>query len=128
MAKSKPIRVLIVDDHDVWRGALRDVLYVFDNLEFAGEASNGEEAVRMCAEVQPDVVLMDLMMPEMDGITATRAIRRICPDTSLIALTSDESLAKAAVQAGAATYMMKGMSIDALADTIRTTHQGQRKA
>ncbi len=122
MAKTDSIRVMIVDDHDVWRGALRDVLLVFDNLEFAGEAASGEEAIRLCAEVQPDVVLMDIMMPEMDGIAATRAIRRTCPDVRLIALTSDEAMAKAAIKAGAAAYLLKGSSIDALADAIRAAH------
>ncbi len=115
---------MIVDDHEVWRGALRDLLFIFDNMEFAGEASNGEDAIRLCEELDPDVVLMDMVMPEMDGVTATRAIRRACPNTRLIALTSDESMARAALQAGASGYLLKGVSIDVLARAIESAYAG----
>lgn len=88
MPESQPIRVMVVDDHAVVRGGLTAFLLAFDDLELVGEASGGEEAVRICRQVRPDVVLMDLMMPGMDGATATRAIRAECPQVQVIALTS----------------------------------------
>ena len=90
------IRVLIVDDHEMVRGGLVAFLHTADDLELAGEAETGEEAVQLCATVQPDVALMDLMLPQMDGIAATRAIRQRHPRIQIIALTSfrDEHLVR----------------------------------
>src|SRR6478672_6244401 len=82
------IRVLIVDDHAVVRSGLAAFLEVFDDLELVGQAAGGQEAIYLCAQLQPDVVLMDLMMPDMDGATATRLIRQQCPKVQIIALTS----------------------------------------
>jgi NarL family two-component system response regulator LiaR len=121
------IRVLIVDDHEMVRQGLALFLHVFDDLELAGEAENGAEALQRCAEVGPDVVLMDLMMPEMDGATATRAIRKRFPAVRVIALTSfqEEGLVQRALQAGAIGYLLKNVSADELAAAIRAAHAGR---
>lgn len=127
MTDSKPIRVLIVDDHAVVRSGLAAFLLAFDDLELAGEASSGAEAVRLCSQVQPDVVLMDLVMPEMDGATATRSIRQACPQIQVIALTSfkEEELVQRALQAGAIGYLLKNVSAEELADAIHKAHAGR---
>src|SRR6476620_863466 len=88
MSEAGAIRVLIVDDHAVVRSGLAAFLQVFDDLELVGEAANGQQALRLCEQVQPDVVLMDQVMPGMDGATATRAIRQQYPHIQVIALTS----------------------------------------
>ncbi len=127
MRDSNPIRVLIVDDHAVVRSGLAAFLLAFDDLELAGEASSGAEAVRLCSHFQPDVVLMDLVMPEMDGATATRAIRQACPQIQVVALTSfkEEELVQGALQAGAIGYLLKNVSAEELADAIRKAHAGR---
>ncbi len=123
----EPIRVLIVDDHKVVRGGLKAFLLSFDDLELVGEAKNGEEALLKCAETAPDVVLMDLVMPEMDGPTATRAIREKYPDTRVIALTSfpEEDLVEQALEAGAIGYLLKTVEPEELAHAIRAARRGQ---
>src|SRR5512136_2925271 len=88
MDESQPIRVVIVDDHDMIRSGLAVFLAAFDDLKLVGEATDGNEAIRLCDEVKPDVALMDLVMPQMDGVAAIRAIRQAHPDTQVIALTS----------------------------------------
>ena len=97
------IRVLLADDHDMVRQGLAVFLQVCDDLELVGEAASGADAVQMCAAIRPDVVLMDLMMPEMDGVTATRLLRERFPEIRVIALTSfqEEGLVQQALQAGA---------------------------
>lgn len=127
MTEPSPVRILLVDDHAMVRRGLAAFLKAFDDLELAGEAANGEEAVRRCAEVQPDVVLMDLMMPGMDGVAATRAIRERFPTVRIIALTSfrEEELVQGALQAGAIGYLLKHVSADDLASAIRAAHAGQ---
>jgi len=124
---SDTIRVMIVDDHAVVRGGLATFLSVFDDLELVAEASSGEEALRLCESETPDVVLMDLMMPGMDGAEATRAIRKRCPDVQVIALTSfkEEDLVQRALQAGAIGYLLKNVSADELAEAIRKAHEGR---
>ena len=119
-----PIRVLIVDDHDVVRTGLKFFVQAFDDMELVGEADSGQQALYLCAQVQPDVVLMDLMMPEMDGISTTRAIRQDCPDIQVIALTSfrEQELVQGALEAGAISYLLKNVSADELADAIRAAH------
>jgi NarL family two-component system response regulator LiaR len=127
MPKSDSIRVLIVDDHDMVRSGLAVFLEAFDDLELAGEATNGVEAVRQCLDIHPDVVLMDLVMPEMDGVAATRAIRREDPDIQVLALTSfdDQHLVQGALRAGAIGYLLKNTPIDELASAIRAAHAGK---
>jgi len=127
MSDQGPIRVLIVDDHAVVRSGLAAFLLATDDLELVGEASSGEEAVRRCAQLKPDVVLMDLVMPQMDGAAATRAIREACPHVQVIALTSfkEDNLVQAALQAGAIGYLLKNVSADELANAIRAAKAGR---
>jgi NarL family two-component system response regulator LiaR len=122
-----PIRVLLVDDHAMVRRGLAVMLQAFDDLALAGEAATGEEAVRLCAELRPDVVLMDLQLPDMTGVEATRAIRQNRPEVKVLALTSfkDEAWVQAALQAGAIGYLLKDVSIDELAAAIRAAHAGK---
>jgi NarL family two-component system response regulator LiaR len=127
MSESLPIRVLLVDDHAMVRRGLATFLGVFDDLELAGEAANGEAAIQFCAQLAPDVVLMDIVMPEMDGVTATRVIRRQFPQIQVVALTSfkDKGLVQDALQAGAIGYLLKDVSADTLAEAIRAAHAGR---
>lgn len=121
------IRVLIVDDHAVVRRGLGTLLQVFDDIELAGEAASGGEAVRLAVALQPDVVLMDLVMPGMDGATATGEICARCPDTRVIALTSfaEGDLVPRALRAGAISYLLKNVGVDELASAIRVATAGQ---
>jgi NarL family two-component system response regulator LiaR len=125
--RDSSIRVLIVDDHAMVRSGLAAFLEAFDDLELVGEASSGEEAVRLSAALQPDVVLMDLVMPGMDGPAATRAIRERVPRTRVIALTSfpEEELVPRALQAGATSYLLKNVGADELASAIRAARAGR---
>ena len=127
MTQSNSIRVLLVDDHAVVRSGLSAFLLAFDDLELVGEAGSGEEAVRLCERLQPDVVLMDLVMAGMDGATATRAIREHWPQVQVIALTSfkEKELVQGAMEAGAIGYLLKNVSADELADAIRKAHAGR---
>ena len=127
MLETKPIRVLLVDDHAVVRSGLSAFLTVYDDLELAGEARDGAEAVRLCKQVHPDVVLMDLVMPELDGATATRQIRQACPHTQVIVLTSfrEDELVQGALQAGAIGYLLKNVAADELARAIRAAAAGR---
>lgn len=121
------IRVLIVDDHFMVRDGLKVFVDVLPDMECVGEASNGEEAVRVCQQVRPDVVLMDLVMPGMDGVSATEAIRKQFPETRVLALTSfvDKDLVQKAVRAGATGYLLKNASMPQLASAIRQAHEGR---
>jgi NarL family two-component system response regulator LiaR len=127
MSEEKVIRVLLVDDHAVVRSGLGTFLLVYDDLELVGEASGGEQAVMLCEKLQPDVVLMDLVMPEVDGATATRLIRERFPHIQVIALTSfkEKDLVEGALQAGAIGYLLKNVSADELAGAIRAAHAGR---
>jgi NarL family two-component system response regulator LiaR len=118
---------MIVDDHSMVRTGLSTFIETKPDLELVGEARDGQEALRVCEQVQPDVILMDLVMPKMDGIAATRAIRERWPAVQVIALTSfqDNERVRDALQAGALSYLMKDVSIDELADAIRAAHAGQ---
>ena len=122
-----PIRVMIVDDHAVVRSGLSAFLMVYDDLEFAGDASGGAEAVRRCRELAPDVVLMDLVMPDVDGAEATRLIREECPHVQVIALTSykEDDLVQGALRAGAISYLLKNVTADELAQAIRAAYAGR---
>ncbi len=120
------IRVLLVDDHDMVRQGLAVFLDAFDDLELVGEASDGADALIQCGKTLPDVILMDLMMPGVDGLTAIQNIRREHPKIRIIALTSfqNEELVPKALQAGAIGYLYKDISIDELAAAIRSAHAG----
>jgi NarL family two-component system response regulator LiaR len=122
-----PIRVMVVDEHDRVRQGLRAVLKLFRDLELVGEARDGREAIQVCEQLQPDVVLMDLLMPVMDGMTATRIIRQQWPQVQVIALTAslDRGSVKAALEAGAIGYLIKNVSMDDLAKAIRSAHAGE---
>jgi len=127
MSETAPIRVMLVDDHAVVRSGLSAFLMVFDDLELVGEAENGLQAVQRAVALQPDVILMDLVMPEMDGAAATRLIREANPHIQVIALTSfrEDTLVQAALQAGAISYLLKNVSADELAQAIRAAHAGR---
>jgi DNA-binding NarL/FixJ family response regulator len=122
MNNNKPIRVLVVDDHDSVRQTLNIALLTYSDIEWAGEAVNGVEAVEQCQKTKPDVILMDFHMPKMDGVTATSIIRKQYPHVKIIAMTtfSDPFLVKTAVEAGADTYLYKDVSMTELANTIRS--------
>jgi NarL family two-component system response regulator LiaR len=121
------IRVLIVDDHGVVRQGLRTYLELLDDIKVVGGAANGVEAVALVRHQRPDVVLMDLVMPEMDGIEATRQIRAISPHTRVIVLTSfsDDDKVFPAIRAGAAGYLLKDVSPSDLAGAIQAAHRGE---
>ena len=126
MGENKPIRIMIVDDHLMVRDGLKVFLSVYDDIEIAGEAEDGEQAVALCAQMEPDVVLMDILMPNMDGPTATEHILAAFPDIQVIALTSftEEDLVQRALQAGAISYILKDVHSDKLAQAVREAHQG----
>jgi NarL family two-component system response regulator LiaR len=121
------IRVMVVDDHDMVRRGLAAFLKAKTDLEMVGEARNGREALQVCEELQPDVILMDLVMPEMTGAEATKAIRDRWPGVQVIALTSFEQreLVQEALRAGAISYLLKNVSANELADAIRAAHVGR---
>jgi DNA-binding NarL/FixJ family response regulator len=121
------IRVLLVDDHSVVRQGLRMFLDLDPELEIVGEAANGAEGLKLARELQPDVVLMDMLMPVMDGITATGIIRKELPDVEVIALTSvlDDSSVFGAVRAGAIGYLLKDTEAEELNKAIKAAARGQ---
>jgi two-component system, NarL family, response regulator LiaR len=127
MEEKVVIRVLVVDDHLVVRQGFAMFLRAFADLEMVGEAANGEEAVKMCEELKPDVILMDMMMPVMNGIEAIRIIRQKFPQTQVIALTSygdDKQLVQNALTAGAVSFLFKDISVAELANAIRLAYKG----
>ena len=124
---TQPIRVMIVDDHDIVRRGLSMFLNGFDDLVLVGEAASGQDAIRVCNEVQPHVLLMDMMLPDTDGIALTRAIREQNPGVQIVMLTSstDQGMVQAALQAGAIGYMLKNISVAEMANTIRLANAGK---
>jgi len=127
MDSARPIRVLIVDDHAMVRSGLRQFIRSFDDLIPAGEARNGAEAVEIWQANAPDVILMDLVMPGMDGIEATRQITKQSKETKIIVLTSfhEQEQVEQALQAGAMSYLLKNVSADELAQAIRSAYAGR---
>jgi NarL family two-component system response regulator LiaR len=127
MSDAELIRVMLVDDHAVVRSGLSAFLLAYDDLDLVAEASSGEGAIRLCEQVKPDVVLMDLIMPGMDGATATQQIRERCPDIQVIALTSfkEVEMVQGVLEAGAIGYLLKNVSADELANAIRAAHAGR---
>ena len=121
-----PIRVLIVDDHAVVRQGLKAFLRVQEDIEFVGEAANGDEAVTQALSVQPDVILMDLIMPGMDGVETMRRLSAAGVDAKVIVLTSfsEDDQVLAAVKAGAAGYLLKDVQPQELGNAIRSVHAG----
>jgi NarL family two-component system response regulator LiaR len=118
---------MVVDDHAVVRGGIEFSLLALDDIEFVGSAASGSEALRLCDEVQPDVVLMDMVMPEMDGVATTRALLERLPQVRVIALTSFQEgrLVQDALQAGATSYLLKDVELDDLQNAIRAAHDGR---
>jgi len=116
---------MIVDDHPQVRRGLAVFLELWDDFLLVGEAENGEKAIALVEQLQPDVILMDLVMPVMDGVTATRIIRNHFPDVQIVVLTStvDLEVIQQALDAGAKTYMLKNVTIDTMANTIRSAVQ-----
>jgi NarL family two-component system response regulator LiaR len=121
------IRILLVDDHAVVRSGLGAVLMANEELKLVGEAGNGEEALRLCQRYQPDVVLMDLMMPVMDGVAATREIHAKWPQIKIIALTSfkEKEYVEGALKAGALSYLLKNVSAEELVKAVHDAASGQ---
>jgi NarL family two-component system response regulator LiaR len=122
-----PIRVLVVDDQAVVRSGLAAFLSIYDDLALVGDANDGAKAVNLCGQLRPDVVLMDLVMPNMDGAEATLAIRKHYPQIQVVALTSfeEDDLVKRVLEAGAIGYLLKNVSADELADAIRAAYAGR---
>jgi NarL family two-component system response regulator LiaR len=121
------IRVLVVDDHAVVREGLRAFLDLQEGIEVAGEAANGDEAIELAARLRPDVVLMDLVMPRLDGVAAMRALGEQVPDARVIVLTSflDDDKLLPALRAGAAGYLLKNAEPQEVAKAVRAAHAGQ---
>lgn len=126
MTSPDPIQILIVDDHPLVRSGLRMFLLAFDDLILAGEAANGFEAVTLAEQLAPDVILMDLIMPSMDGLRATCEIHKKFPHIKIIALTSfsDPTLIREAIDAGVSGYLFKNATANELANAIRGVHAG----
>ena len=126
MTDQEIIRIMLVDDHAVVRSGLSAFILAYDDLELVGEAPNGETAIQLCETTQPDVILMDLVMPGMDGAETTSLIREKFPDIQVIALTSykEQDLVESALKAGAISYLLKDVSADDLAKAIRAAKSG----
>ncbi len=127
MSSPNPIRVLLVDDHGVVRTGLRVFFDLLDDIEVIGEAADGSEGVAMARRLQPDVVLMDLLMPNMDGVTAIGRIKAESPEIEVVAMTSfiEEEKVTAALEAGATGYLLKDAGADEVAQAIRAAMAGE---
>jgi NarL family two-component system response regulator LiaR len=127
MSEREQIRVMIVDDHSMVRRGLAAYLSSEPDIELVAEAGNGRTALELCAQLQPDVILMDLVMPELDGVEATRIVRKRWPKVQVLALTSfqEADFVREALQAGAIGFQLKNISGSALAEAIRTAHAGR---
>lgn len=127
MSEPSNIRVMIVDDHPVVRNGIALFLETCDDIDCVGQVDSGRKAVRLCEELRPDVILMDVVMPDMDGIETTRAVRESYPDIQVIALTSfeNEESVPAMIDAGAISYLLKNVAVDEIADAIRRAYNGK---
>jgi NarL family two-component system response regulator LiaR len=127
MNEDKPIKVMIVDDHPVVRNGLKAMLLAINDMELAGEAGSGRETLARCRKSLPDVILMDMVMPGMDGVETTRAVLDQYPEVKIIILTSfpEEDLVQKAIAAGASGYLFKDTAIDTLPGAIRAVYAGQ---
>jgi NarL family two-component system response regulator LiaR len=125
--QERTIRVVIVDDHPLIRLGLKYALLAFDDVTLVGEADSGEAALRLCDQLHPDVVLMDVVLPGVDGVAATRAIRERYPQVRVVALTSfqNREMVQRMLQAGAAGYLLKNMALDELVAALRMAAAGQ---
>jgi len=128
MTDSRPIRIVVVDDHDVVRHGLRVFIRTFADMEFVGEANNGLNAIQVCLETNPDLVLMDIFMPQMDGIEAIKRIKQDNPYIKILALTSSraEETVVGALKAGATGYILKNASFEEMDRAIRDVMMGRR--
>src|ERR687887_918172 len=126
MSEAAQIRVLLVDDQRLMREGLRTVLELQPDLRVVGEAGDGEQAEELVGEVQPNVVLMDLRMPRVDGVIATQRIKRRWPDVQVLVLTTfdEDELVFRSIEAGASGYLLKDVGADALADAVRAASRG----
>jgi two-component system, NarL family, response regulator LiaR len=127
MTGTNQIRILLADDHTVVRSGLSAVLAMQDDFKIVGEAADGEEALRLCESLKPDVVLMDLLMPKLDGVAATKRIKERWPQVQVIALTSfkEKEYVEGALKAGASGYLLKNVSADELVNAVRRAVAGQ---
>lgn len=127
MTEPHPIRILLADDHTVVRSGLSAVLAMQDDFKIVGEAGDGEEALRLCERLHPDVILMDLLMPKLDGVAATKAIKERWPQIQVIALTSfkEKEYVEGALKAGANGYLLKNVSAGELVNAVRRAVAGQ---
>jgi NarL family two-component system response regulator LiaR len=121
------IKVLIVDDYPLVRQGIKVLLGVYDDIEVIGEAENGQQAIQICEKIKPDIVLMDLVMPEVNGIEATRGILKNWPDVKVVTLTSfiDKKFIEDSIKAGAIGYVLKNISGEKLVETIRNAYKGK---
>jgi DNA-binding NarL/FixJ family response regulator len=122
-----PVHVLLVDDHTVMRQGIRMLLTLDPDIQVVGEAANGRDAVALCSQLQPDVVLMDLLMPVMDGLTAITEIRRDLPEIEIVALTSvlEDSIVTDVVRAGAIGYLLKDATGEEVVEAIKSAAAGE---
>ena len=127
MSKAKSIKLILVDDHPMIRHGIKTMLLTFDDIRVIGEAGNGSDALALCEETEPDVMLMDVVMPGMDGLETTRAILARYPQVKIIVLTTfpEKDLVQRALEAGAFGYLLKDTPIDTLGGAIRSAYAGQ---
>ncbi|MDX1662636.1 MAG: response regulator transcription factor [Candidatus Promineifilaceae bacterium] len=127
MSEEEKIRIAVVDDHMVVREGLITLLETFPEFELIGEAGSGEEAIEICTGLQPDVILMDLVMGAMGGVEATRIIRERCPETQVLAVTSykETELVRGVLEAGATGYILKTVTAEELAGAVRAASRGE---